>query len=318
MKNTSFVAPLRGVGAKNRPAPARRAFTLIELLVVIAIIAILAAILFPVFAQAREKARQASCLSNAKQCGLALVMYAQDFDETFPAAYSPYPVPPETGWGPWFAAIYPYTRSYPFDGRKGTVVHCPSHRFGAAMGYTANAIGMGRNSWATKRVTHQAEISLPADLILVSDGNYQSDGGTPSDWVNSEDLIRNGWTFLGDISNDDGAGVVQFYADFVLPWDLTDWVADGCDFRNYDRNFDGASWLCKGPGFRHHREDGSQDPDVYNARPDNGSRGFATCVFADGHAKSLQARSLKLRNVFPRESAYAGPCTANPTLFGCR
>jgi prepilin-type N-terminal cleavage/methylation domain-containing protein len=60
---------------------ARKGFTLIELLVVIAIIAILAAILFPVFARAREKARQASCLSNCKQMGLGAVMYAQDYDE---------------------------------------------------------------------------------------------------------------------------------------------------------------------------------------------------------------------------------------------
>ena len=72
----------------------RRGFTLIELLVVIAIIAILAAILFPVFARAREKARQASCLSNCKQMGLAAMMYIQDYDEVF--------YPRCTGtWGGW-------------------------------------------------------------------------------------------------------------------------------------------------------------------------------------------------------------------------
>src|SRR4051795_7344224 len=66
----------------------RRGFTLIELLVVIAIIAILAAILFPVFAQAREKARTASCLNNQKQIALAIMQYTQDYDETFPSVDS--------------------------------------------------------------------------------------------------------------------------------------------------------------------------------------------------------------------------------------
>jgi len=71
---------------QNRAAA--RGFTLIELLVVIAIIAILAAILFPVFAQAREQARRTSCLSNMRQLGTAVAMYNQDYDETMPTAYS--------------------------------------------------------------------------------------------------------------------------------------------------------------------------------------------------------------------------------------
>jgi len=66
----------------------RKGFTLIELLVVIAIIAILAAILFPVFAQVREKARQITCTSNCKQFGLAILQYAEDYDEAMPMAYN--------------------------------------------------------------------------------------------------------------------------------------------------------------------------------------------------------------------------------------
>ena len=81
-------------------------FTLIELLVVIAIIAILAAILFPVFAQAREKARSTSCLSNLKQLGLSHMQYIQDYDETFTWGCSPI-----GGGGGWAGRIYPYTKS---------------------------------------------------------------------------------------------------------------------------------------------------------------------------------------------------------------
>ena len=83
----------------------RNAFTLIELLIVIAIIAILAAILFPVFASAREKARQTACLSNLKQLGLAYAQYEQDYDETVPCGG-----PWGSGAG-WAGQIYPYVKS---------------------------------------------------------------------------------------------------------------------------------------------------------------------------------------------------------------
>jgi len=111
----------------------RRAFTLIELLVVIAIIAILAAILFPVFAQAREKARQATCQSNLKQIGSALAMYVQDYDETYPitdgAGNQPaalWTQPPDARGKPtvarlgvWATTLQPYVKSY-------AIYACPS------------------------------------------------------------------------------------------------------------------------------------------------------------------------------------------------
>src|SRR3712207_5456887 len=92
----------------------RRGFTLIELLVVIAIIAILAAILFPVFAQAREAARKASCQSNLRQLGLAVQMYNNDNDEFFPPSISwDWPVQSDyrAEYYTWRGAIFPYTKN---------------------------------------------------------------------------------------------------------------------------------------------------------------------------------------------------------------
>lgn len=83
-------------------------FTLIELLVVIAIIAILSAILFPVFAKVREKARQTSCLSNEKQLGLGFIQYVEDYDETYPTGGGG--GNGDLGMG-WAGQIYPYVKS---------------------------------------------------------------------------------------------------------------------------------------------------------------------------------------------------------------
>lgn len=90
----------------------RRGFTLIELLVVIAIIAILAAILFPVFARAREKARQASCQSNLKQIALAALMYSQDYDEWVVPNHTGAQVPAGVSWVEWWDVTEPYTKNW--------------------------------------------------------------------------------------------------------------------------------------------------------------------------------------------------------------
>jgi prepilin-type N-terminal cleavage/methylation domain-containing protein/prepilin-type processing-associated H-X9-DG protein len=90
----------------------QKAFTLIELLVVIAIIAILAAILFPVFAKAREKARQISCASNLKQLGLAIAQYTQDYDEQMPGKGVQWAAPwGGNTWMPWEVMVAPYVNN---------------------------------------------------------------------------------------------------------------------------------------------------------------------------------------------------------------
>ncbi len=103
-----------------------KGFTLIEILVVIAIIAILAAILFPVFARARENARRSSCQSNLKQIGLAMMQYTQDFDETMPSIFNQnsnirMPNGSIAPIAPWYQMIYPYMKNI-------QVLNCPSEK----------------------------------------------------------------------------------------------------------------------------------------------------------------------------------------------
>jgi prepilin-type N-terminal cleavage/methylation domain-containing protein/prepilin-type processing-associated H-X9-DG protein len=139
------------------------AFTLIELLVVIAIIAILAAILFPVFAQAREKARSVSCLSNIRQVGLATALYTHDYDETLP----PWRVSNLLYWvgGRDLAGLpldkargllYPYTKS-------GAIQQCPSYVGGKHLGGT----GFGYNSFVSGSTL--AKLNTPAEMLLFAD-----------------------------------------------------------------------------------------------------------------------------------------------------
>ncbi|MBQ7256065.1 MAG: prepilin-type N-terminal cleavage/methylation domain-containing protein [Abditibacteriota bacterium] len=157
----------------------KKGFTLIELLVVIAIIAILAAILFPVFAQAREKARASACLSNLKQIGTALMLYNDDFDQTFPC------VSPGASTGG-------DARKFTFCGALETYVknnglwRCPSAiKSGAidtnvyiANSYLCNQVAFGRtadNPWQANlevwvEARSESEIANPSALVTFYDG----------------------------------------------------------------------------------------------------------------------------------------------------
>jgi len=150
----------------------RRGFTLIELLVVIAIIAILAAILFPVFARAREKARQSSCLSNVKQITLGVMMYAQDYDERLPWHYLntgvagsvQYPGGGTSGGIIWPLPVYPYVKNI-------QIFNCPS------WGNTWSGNYTGRQAYGIS--THivgkmLADIEQPAETIALADSQDKS------------------------------------------------------------------------------------------------------------------------------------------------
>jgi len=104
---------MKNIPSERQPLRTRSAFTLIELLIVIAIIAILAAILFPVFGRARENARRSSCQSNLKQIGLVMLQYTQDYDETYPMRVSG-----GNDHG-WVQIVYPYVKS-------DQIFQCPS------------------------------------------------------------------------------------------------------------------------------------------------------------------------------------------------
>ncbi|MFA6665322.1 MAG: DUF1559 domain-containing protein [Armatimonadota bacterium] len=133
-----------------------RGFTLIELLVVIAIIAILAAILFPVFAKARDKARQATCTSNLKQIGLALMQYAQDWDETLPWALLGWSTPEEKK-ATWSVAIASYIGLSTNKSNQRTVFLCPSDNTWGNPIMAANYIG--KSSYAANLGVMDRQVS---------------------------------------------------------------------------------------------------------------------------------------------------------------
>lgn len=140
--------------------PGKGAFTLIELLVVIAIIALLAAILFPVFARARENARRSSCMSNVKQIGLGILQYTQDYDERLPQGF-------QTGVR-WSDLIQPYTKST-------QVLRCPSDP-----AITGRSYGLNVNYFSTGS-THLNFIPDPAGSAFVADAAQITAAGVGTD-----------------------------------------------------------------------------------------------------------------------------------------
>jgi prepilin-type N-terminal cleavage/methylation domain-containing protein/prepilin-type processing-associated H-X9-DG protein len=169
----------------------KSAFTLIELLVVIAIIAILAAILFPVFAQAREKARSISCLSNQKQMGLALLMYAQDYDDGMPTWSEFYACLALVGTGCgtdapdryWDAKLLPYVKSGTPPTVSTTVAggiwKCPSAPSLTKRSYSVSSgfiYDTDSNSPGSYRYLNDAEVANASNTVFVADGGF--DGRT--------------------------------------------------------------------------------------------------------------------------------------------
>jgi prepilin-type N-terminal cleavage/methylation domain-containing protein/prepilin-type processing-associated H-X9-DG protein len=185
-----------------------KGFTLIELLVVIAIIAILAAILFPVFAKAREKARQITCASNEKQLGLGFLQYSQDYDEKWPTGDDG-----NLGQG-WAGEIYSYVKST-------GVYHCPDDPTGPQVGsnytsvpisYAAN-LSLLRTDGGSATDPHPGpSISVeaaPANTILLSEviqiyADVTNTNEQPNNTVVSS--VCNGTSSVYPFSNGNGSG----------------------------------------------------------------------------------------------------------------
>jgi prepilin-type N-terminal cleavage/methylation domain-containing protein/prepilin-type processing-associated H-X9-DG protein len=231
----SYINVARKTG-QSRRFFVQRGFTLIELLVVIAIIAILASILFPVFARARENARRSSCLSNLKQLGLGIAQYTQDYDENYPAGFQA-----NSDWvnRSWPVTIQPYVKSIqvfacPSDSMPGKV---DQNWQGKAISYASNgvhgtnwdnAIGgfplqgpmgiSGENGWLNggRGGLNLSAVTRPTDSILVAEKNNadtvygagNSSGFSPNSMIAGFLLADNGW---GDMPEPDGSRAAAPY-----------------------------------------------------------------------------------------------------------
>jgi prepilin-type N-terminal cleavage/methylation domain-containing protein/prepilin-type processing-associated H-X9-DG protein len=269
----------------------KRGFTLIELLVVIAIIAILAAILFPVFAKVREKARQTSCLSNLKQIGLSSMQYTQDYDDQF--------VPSQTSLLYWGALLAPYSQAAISNSVTTTspasFLHCPSDTTDIPDSYALN--GFLTSDLQTLGSFHigipEGAVDSPTEVFLAGDSaklwygtpNAAGSGGfTPSDFIRVENI--------GGSCARNGSGVTDACVTAMKTYVTTN-AGDGC---NEEITCGGAgpfTFANKFPDYRHTRIAGGYG---------SGQGGLANFVFVDGHAKSVVFGQAQTYNFIPNET----------------
>ncbi len=285
----------------SRKDTKRSGFTLIELLVVIAIIAILAAILFPVFAQAREKARAISCLSNTKNLGTAAMMYIQDYDEMLPARQNCLAPATQSGGYP---QIYDILNPYLKNGNgwsRGGVWDCPSAaRKGQSnqLGWNASLYPDGDCSWNSFKggpYVSLAQIESPSDILSLVDkgGNAGTDN-----WM---EIPSDQWAFTdASVCNYDGpanggCGTFNAAADAGLP------IAQG------GRSDAGAL----GPGVGDCDLAGSTQNWNWNRscflRPRYRHNGTTNVSFLDGHAKAVVRGQLKWSKNLWIQSLHGNP-----------
>jgi prepilin-type N-terminal cleavage/methylation domain-containing protein len=286
--------------------PKPRAFTLIELLVVIAIIAILAAILFPVFAQAKMQAKKTACLSDNKQLALAMLMYTNDSDDTFPQGESgdDYGVNKLVTHITWSTSIYPYVKNGdqdidPTNGNhyvctaKGGLFNDPvgpqinqnnyqdeGYYYGPNRLICPANFQSGETWFGTQLVPALTTTFLPspADTVLMGEKgtNVQGPWGFP--WIHDEQTF-----YIGPIANipgDPGAGV---------KFDGNTAMTPGSNV--YDPNIDTD---CSGA-----------DQGFYDcgATPRYRYNGFSVMAYSDGHAHTTARGGLKwFKNIYVQRS----------------